>query len=530
MQIQHPSRSQITILRLDQMHFIQLPERVGTGNCGTKTEIGTVDPSCCSNTPQPRQQGAPLHVMIAKGVATRKYSINDQKTACVAYHTPSQSVVFLEGDAAEVWWHIYSSNGDCEHALRYIRQHGTFEDETEGSLVVLTKFLEELQNSNLVGQIKEDGCHHESNVARGIDPTQNPELEIGQFMADHHVLYSLVLELTYRCNERCVHCYLPSDTRVSELSTPQIVSLLQEFSSMGGLLLQLTGGELLVRRDIIEILRIVKAQGFVTSITSNLTLMTDDILNAIADIHPRIVGCSIYGATAELHDAVPTIKGSFDKSVRSIHALRSAGIPVILKCPLLRSTAPHWRDVERLAHDLDCEYQFDLSITAKNDGGLSPVPHRVEDLTLLKDIFASRYYKLYAGDEPMITLTNPSPEAGLCGAGAAGLCVSPDGTIRPCIGMNVPIGSWPQTTLAQIWHTSKFLSHFGAIRLRDIPECRECPDFAFCSRCPGAWHAETGDFRKPTSYACTLAHVWAETQRNPTGRKGDARNEADSQD
>jgi radical SAM protein with 4Fe4S-binding SPASM domain len=483
--------------------------------------------------PHTKEQGVPLSlppVRIPDGVFARKYSLAAEKTVCVAYHTPSQSVAFLEGDSAEVWSRIHSAKGNCESALCYIRENGTFDDPVEGSRAVLTGFLEELQHSNLVGA-NADCAPLDSCVARGTDPKQNPELEIGQFMADHHVLYSLVLELTYRCNERCVHCYLPSDTRVSEISISQIESLLQEFSSLGGMQLQLTGGELFVRRDILEILRIVKTLGFVTSIISNLTLMTDEVLKGLAELYPRSVGCSIYGSTAELHDAVTTIKGSFDKSIRSIRSLRFAGIPVVLKSPLLRSTAPYWREIEQLAQDLDCEYQFDLSITAKNDGGLLPVSHRVEDLAVLKDIFASRYYKLYAGDEPMSTLTSPSPDAGLCGAGAAGLCVAPDGTIRPCIGLNVPLGRWPKNTLSEIWRTAKFFPEFGAIRLRDIPQCRECSDFAYCSRCPGAWHAENGDICKPTSYACKLAHVWAETQRGfPASRKGGRCDEADRQD
>ena len=127
-------------------------------------------------------------------------------------------------------------------------------------------------------------------------------------------------------------------------------------------------------------------------------------------------------------------------------------------------------------------------------------------------------------------LTSPSPKAGLCGAGAAGLCVSPDGTIRPCMGLNLPLGRWPTDSLSDIWHNSKFFSAFGSIRLRDIPQCRECSDFAYCSRCPGAWHAENGDFCKPTTYACTLAHTWAETQRGlRASRKGDEYDEANRQ-
>ena len=107
-------------------------------------------------------------------------------------------------------------------------------------------------------------------------------------------------------------------------------------------------------------------------------------------------------------------------------------------------------------------------------------------------------------------------------AGAAGLCISPDGLVRPCIGLNVPLGRWPGTTLTEIWNTSKFFAEFGAIRLRDIEECRDCKDFVFCSRCPGAWHAEHGDYCKPTSYACKLAHTWADVQRGQAAsRKGE---------
>lgn len=453
---------------------------------------------------------------IPEGVFSRHYSLENGQTASVAYHTPSQSVVFLEDDSAEVWRRILNQKGKTSEALSYILKNGTFNENSEKEAqTLLDEFLESLISAGLVtknGVAPAPAPRKEPNIKEAVDPTENPELEIEQFMSDQHILYSLVLELTYRCNERCVHCYLPSETNLNELSTSQIESLLEEFSSLGGFILQLTGGELLVRKDILEILAIAKKLGFVTSILSNLTLLDDRTLNAIADMHPRSVGCSIYGTSAELHDAITTIKGSFNKSIESITRLRAAGVPVIIKSPLMQSTAPCWRDIERLAHDLDCEYQFDLSITAKNDGNLLPLAQRVEDMDVLRDIFASRYYKLYMQNETMASLTRPSPDAGLCGAGASGLCISPDGTIRPCIGLSTSLGIWPKDRLSDVWRDSPFFSEFAAIRLRDIPECASCPVFSYCSRCPGAWQAEHGSFRKPTPYTCKLAHAWASAQ------------------
>ncbi len=457
---------------------------------------------------------------LPSGVFSRYYALPNGERASVAYHTPSQSVVFFEGDSAEVWRRIFQADGQTQPAREYILQNGTFEGDPESEAdETLAGFVADLRNSNLIAPLRADQNGHKSSptsepsVKKAVDATENPELAIGQFMADHHILYNLVLELTYRCNEKCVHCYLPQETRLPELSLQQIDALMGEFVGMGGLQIQLTGGEAFSRKDIVGILGLTKKHGLVTSITTNLTLLNDEILDAIVAISPRSVGCSIYAARPELHDGITLVKGSFEKSVRAIRSLRAAGIPVITKSPLMKTTAPHWREIEALAKELGCEYQFDLSITAKNDGKLSPLAHRVEDREVLDDIFSSRYYKLFVGDEPMSAMIGPSPEASLCGAGASGLAVSPDGTIRPCIGLNMPLGQWPKNSLAEVWHKSSFFAEFGAIKLRDISPCNACPELAFCSRCPGAWLAEHGDIRKPSPYTCELARAWAGVQR-----------------
>jgi radical SAM protein with 4Fe4S-binding SPASM domain len=473
-----------------------------------------------ATTPQSRYGKQSGGSRLQPGVFSRYYALPGGQCASVAYHTPSQSVVFFEGDSAQVWWRIFQAGGQTTKARDYILQNGTFEGDPETEAeAALADFVENLRTSSLISPLlpervgHEAGTLSEASLKSAVDATENPELAISQFMADHRILYSLVLELTYRCNEKCVHCYLPQETRLPKLSLQQIDALMSEFVAMGGLQIQLTGGEAPFRKDFIGILGLAKKHCLVTSITTNLTLLNNNILNALVDISPRSVGCSIYAARPQLHDAITLVKGSFEKSLRSIRSFRAAGIPVIIKSPLMKTTAPHWREIEALAKELGCEYQFDLSITAKNDGKLSPLAHRVEDREVLNDIFSSRYYKLYVGDEPMSTMTGPSPEASLCGAGGSGLAVSPDGTIRPCIGLNIALGQWPIHSLGDVWHKSPFFAEFGAIKLSDISPCNNCPEFAFCSRCPGAWLAEHGDFRKPSPYTCELARAWASVQR-----------------
>ena len=447
-------------------------------------------------------------VALAPGVFSRIYHFSDV-TYSVAYHTPSRTVSLLTGDSAEVWWRIFS--GDLDAVRTYMLANGSFTDNPEAEAeALLNQFLISIEESNLIEGARNTPTtlSPTATLRETVDPTLNPEQQIQQLMADRHILYSLVLEITYRCNERCIHCYLPEDTRLPELTLDQIDKLLAEFVAQGGFQLLLTGGEVGVRRDFSGILALAKKYGLVTSINSNLTCMTDSLIADIINLHPKSVACSIYSARAELHDAITQVPGSFSKSISTIRRLREAGVPVALKAPLMKSTAEHWRDIEALADELGCGFQMDLTITARNDGGLSPLAQRVDDPAVLRDIYTSRHYSLTIMDEPVqLPQVALDQDANICGAGAGGLCISPDGAIRPCIGIAEAIGRFPQDTLFKVWTEAPFFARWAALRLRDVP-CGKCDSFSSCSRCPGAWHAEHGSYTKPTPYNCFLSSAW----------------------
>ena len=321
--------------------------------------------------------------------------------------------------------------------------------------------------------------------------------------------------LTYRCNEFCVHCYCPSDRILPELTLPQIDELLDELQGLGGFSLQLTGGEVFVRKDIRELLRSLRRRRLLLSITSNLTLLDDEGADLVSDLHPKSVGCSIYSARADLHDSITRHPGSFEKSLAGIRKLRDRGVPVAIKTPLMASTAPGWRDVVALATGLGCESQFDLNITARNDGDLGPVHHRVREEAVIADILRDAFPRVFFGDERPAAISGPSPDTLLCAAGATGLAVSPDGTIRPCIALTSGMGRWPVDSLTNVWRNSSFFSEWTAKKLRDIDRCASCASCEagrFCIRCPGGWITESGDPLKPLDYSCHLSEIRSRVQ------------------
>jgi radical SAM protein with 4Fe4S-binding SPASM domain len=421
----------------------------------------------------------------------------------------------LEGDSANVWQRIFEDKGNSARALAYIVENGSFEcDADSESRIALDGFLRLLRDANLLAEsshsvdIRKQQRVSTTTTRETDAVSENAESLISQFMADNHIFYNLTLELTYRCNERCIHCYCPDNRKTDELSTAQIATLLDEFQSVGGLSLLITGGEIFARKDIKAILRDLRNRNLIVNVISNLTIADEEDLDLLTNLNPRSVGCSIYSADPHIHDNVTLIPGSWARSMASIQSLRGRGIPVTLKAPLMQSNIHGWRDIEDLAEKIGCGMQFDVCITPKNDGGQSPIDLRVKDRAILEDLFSSRFSRLYQNNEPLtISAEEQRQQASLCGAGATGLAVGPDGTVRACIGLMNKIGQWPRQSLREIWEESTFFGEWAKQRLMDLEKCSSCKQYSFCNRCPGSWQLETGSVTKPADYTCYIAEI-----------------------
>lgn len=172
------------------------------------------------------------------------------------------------------------------------------------------------------------------------------------FVKSGHTLppWHYILELTRRCNLRCKMCqYItwlenvpPLEQKDGEMTTEQwhgVIDQIHRFSIM-----TFTGGELFVRKDFLELMEHASRRGF-THMISNLTLMNDERINALAGFAPRsmgrlglnFLGTSVEG-TREVHDKIRRMEGSFDKTTASIRALREARESAGKKCPVIHVT------------------------------------------------------------------------------------------------------------------------------------------------------------------------------------------------
>jgi len=320
--------------------------------------------------------------------------------------------------------------------------------------------------------------------------------------------FSLHLDVTYRCNERCVHCYLDHDDH-GEMTTDEIKRVLQQAAATGTLILTLSGGEPFLRKDFFEILTYARSLMFAVKIKTNGMLIGPEQAERLRELHIGEVQISIYSHRADVHDAITKVGGSLDRSLKAIRFLRDQGLNTVISCPLMRANIVDYPQVQTLAAELGVKFTMDPTITPKMDGDASVVKHRIaqpdiarvfQDSTLVGDV--NEFCR------PSGPVTDDLLESVPCSAGHTSVYVSPYGDVFPCVQFPVACGNLRQQSLEDVWLHSKQMNQIRSIRVRDLHTCSGCNHVSGCTRCPGLAYME-GDMRGPSSADCEKSLIKA---------------------
>ena len=159
------------------------------------------------------------------------------------------------------------------------------------------------------------------------------------------------LDLTYRCNERCIHCYLDHHDH-GEMSTAEIKDLLDQMADAGVFYLTISGGEIMMRRDFFEILEHARLRTFCIKLKTNGILIRSKEADRIKALGVESVQISIYSHIPEVHDAITKLPGSLKQSIEAVRLLRAAGIQVSMANVLMTQNANDYAGVKALAAEL----------------------------------------------------------------------------------------------------------------------------------------------------------------------------------
>lgn len=317
---------------------------------------------------------------------------------------------------------------------------------------------------------------------------------------------SVQLDLTYRCNERCIHCYLDHDDH-GEMTTAEIKDLLDQMADAGVFYLTMSGGEILMRRDFFEILEHARKRTFCIKLKTNGILIREKEAERIKALGVESVQVSVYSHVAEVHDAITKQPGSLQRSIEAIRRLRAHGIRVLMANILMVRNATHYAGVQALAAQLGAQFFMDPTITPMMDGDRSVLDLNVDGATL-REVF--RNGALVGNVEEFCAAPEGLDENALdmlpCSAGHTACYVSPYGDIYPCVQFPLPCGNVRRMKFADIWRDSPQLKEIRSITLRDMPSCSKCVHGTTCTRCPGLAYLE-GNMRGPSIQDCEKSYA-----------------------
>ena len=155
-------------------------------------------------------------------------------------------------------------------------------------------------------------------------------------------------DLTYRCNERCLHCYLEHEDH-GELTTVEVKGILDQLAGAGTLFLTFSGGEIFLRRDFLELAAYAKQLHFDLSLKTNALLVNRERAARLRALGVSKIQISIYSADPAIHDAITKVRGSFERSLQAIRFLKAQGLQVKIACPLMKLNVGGLAAVQALA-------------------------------------------------------------------------------------------------------------------------------------------------------------------------------------
>ena len=337
----------------------------------------------------------------------------------------------------------------------------------------------------------------------------------------------LDMEITERCNNNCIHCYinLPTDdpeAEKKELSTQEIKNILKEAVSLGCMTVRFTGGEPLLREDFEELYVFARKQGLKVLVFTNATLIDEHMVDLFTAIPPlEKIEITVYGMKKNSYESVTRISGSFEAAWKGIKLLLERKIPFVVKGALLPDNKEEIAEFEKWAatipwmdrppsysmfFDLRCRrdnidknrHIKNLRFSAKD--GLKILTRRKDKYIKKMKEFCSKF------------MHPPGDKLFSCGAGCGGGCVDAYGYFQPCMMVRHPDCICDLKTVSLKNALTDFFPKIREMKSENLDylgRCAKCFLKGLCEQCPAKSWMEHGTLDTSVEYLCEIAHIQA---------------------
>lgn len=323
--------------------------------------------------------------------------------------------------------------------------------------------------------------------------------------------YSVLFELTARCNMNCVHCYLQNVHDTKELSYDKIIEIIDILYEKGIVFLTFTGGEILLRKDFVDIYLYAKKKGFLVELFTNGYLFDDKIIDALAEYPPLLVDISLYGASENTYRKVTGLQNAFARVIQNCKKLKKAGIRVSLKSPIIDLTYPEIKDMQMLADKLQIPFVYTFEICNTIDRQDMPKMHQISLNKALEYEFANHYKQIQtegrkskSNYDEIINELRTNEKVYSCNVAVNSFVVDYNGKMCPCMKLRHRGIKLEKNNYEKIW--SDFKKYSAQIAMMDY-KCKGCEALYYCDVCPAEMDFLYNDPEYRPENACKCAYI-----------------------
>lgn len=333
-----------------------------------------------------------------------------------------------------------------------------------------------------------------------------------RYFSKNPQLINFQIELTSKCNEKCIHCYIPHKDKLYNISDELYYNTIKQLKDIGIIILSLSGGEPMLHPNFLKLLKDTQDNGFYIKIFTNLTLLNEDIIELMKN-NQISVYVSLYSMNKVNHDAITQVKGSFNKTKSNILKLVKNNIPVYINCPIMDYNKNDYNKVYQWAKSLNLEVRVDYDIMARCDMTTDNLEHRLKTEEM-ENIINSILDNNKENQKQSVSYElnkdiNFNSERQLCGACITSCCMDAKGNIYPCTGWNYNCGNLNEKPLKYIWEKSSQMLYIRSLQRKDFKECINCNNVNFCFMCmaKNANESKTGNPLEIKKHFCDVAHT-----------------------
>ena len=427
---------------------------------------------------------------IPKWLAFQTYKFGTQDSRTFISNERLHEYILLEGLSSDLW-KIISDTEDYEKVKSWVEEKG-LAGELDG-------FIEQLKEQDLILKDTADVSETNTEIRPVGCDDENETLKLTGEMTEwcykHGYLSSLMVELTYACNLKCIHCYNPKNISSIQINFERMKQIIDEARELGCFDITFSGGECTLDNDFIKIVEYAREKRMSVDIFTNGQTLYDnpDLFDRLINTYPCRIGLSMYSLNEDTHEKITSVKGSHHKTLSVIEKLREKNISVEIKDFLLNTNCKDCVSIKNYAKKINASSVADLSLIPTIEGDNKTLKYVVKEDDLFT-LYTKPDSPLYIKDVKKRNIEEIKND-NLCYAGCYTLCITPTLEVRPCVSLPIKLGNLKEQN-ALDKNTDSKLYQWQQVFYKDLKECYKEDYCAFCGYCAGMGMLENGYLKK----------------------------------